>query len=624
MNIQDILRSAAAALSIVALGNPTIPSYNAQTQISNSRKQHYALQLQDTEQRLELKLDEILGVGTTFPQTNVCPKANSIAGCIEEASATNTEFTDDLHKAVRTTSSLDVSGESYSITDLKTIQHFLLGAYYAFADGGIPLNQKLERGLLNADKLNALSLPESTKQDLVNRVRALVAQVAVLDDIFQPIEADANAPVKVAEGIAARKATYDRLQHLGNGNGSKVHQLYARAAKMLSGAAPAQDEFALDHRVSTDLVGFYIQRNIVYNGLQKIFADIGIHIPDSTVPIYDSQSLKDLVGVLTIPSPMPIGAGFLPGKNNTTEDDNEALPSGNGLVDVLLAAGIPEEALATNQDLWEYLRTIENTGVISKNKTFYAADHNGHEWLVKLLTNKTAARMEAAASYYLGNHFDFIVPGKFQEPLEAGEGMYVVIQKSIRNQPLQDRGLNYWISSLALFHRQAKSILEEQGIVVPDISFRSVEEQQERYGQGRQNNDLRFNPQQWNDVLSYFQKSPHKTVIHHDPKSANIHGGFLLDYETIATGDAGIDLATQFARYSTPEEQWNQHLELYATLRGIKSILADEVRNLHQSTKEAMAYVIPREVIGSSLRTLTPATARENERLVHYLRSLSA
>ncbi len=282
----------------------------------------------------------------------------------------------------------------------------------------------------------------------------------------------------------------------------------------------------------------------------------------------------------------------------------------DSLVDKLVGAGIPEEAIYGNEGLWSYIREIERNDFVSANQTFFVTDNCGENWLLKSTKNKTKARIEAAANYHLSEHFDFIVPGNAPRPIEAN-GQYFTLQKFISDEVTVIRPLEYWLGSLAMFHRDAERILNDNGVEVQEIEFRSAEGEEERYSQGRRNNLLRFDRARLEDCIDYLRETDYKTFIHRDVKRTHLLGRHLIDLEQSGIGNPGIDLAMLFMEYRVPKEQWDKHLKTYLAIKGSP----DEFGQLQEGVEVAAYYMANKEVISSSLKPLSPTRIEQNHHL---------
>lgn len=295
----------------------------------------------------------------------------------------------------------------------------------------------------------------------------------------------------------------------------------------------------------------------------------------------------------------------------------------SSLVDKLAKQGIPEGLIDQHTELWEFMRTLKENDVVSQNRTFNVQDKDGQRWLLKINTNKTRARIEAAANYYLSPHFTFIVPGKSPEPVEANE-LYLTFQKDVSGELAIEQPLEYWIGAYALFHREAGTLLCTAGVSLADVSFRSADEQVERYLQGRHNNDFRLDTIRLRESIDYLQGIKRKTAIHGDGKPGNRLGKYLVDLELTGWGHPAIDLALLFAHYGIPQEEWGHHLIGYLMIKGVENSLTEELGELESGMKHAAYYQSAKEIIGSSLREIRTDTIRDNQQLACYARALAA
>jgi hypothetical protein len=291
-------------------------------------------------------------------------------------------------------------------------------------------------------------------------------------------------------------------------------------------------------------------------------------------------------------------------------------PNDNSLVDKLIDAGIPEEAIAGNEGLWDYLRNVEENEVVSANQNFHVADKDGQRWLLKITGDENKARMEAASNYYLGQHFDFIVPGMAPVPIEAN-GIYMTLQQEVPKTI--DRGVDYWMASFALFHREAEKILGEKGIFVSDKVLKSVDYLEEQFDESKGNHELTFRKAEIRDAIDYLMETDYKIMVHGDAKEGNRFGSYLVDLESCGRMHAGIDLAMVLMQSNIKKEDWDVHLRKYLEIKGTSGNFDQEFQELKEGTHYAALYMATKEVCGSSLRRLDKETRKDNEQLVYSL-----
>jgi hypothetical protein len=299
--------------------------------------------------------------------------------------------------------------------------------------------------------------------------------------------------------------------------------------------------------------------------------------------------------------------------------DNKFLKSADtSIEDKLYAAGLPEQVIEKAAEKWDSLSRIEHNGTVSYNDTFHITEKNGKRWFFKVTNNERNARMEAAANYYFSQHFDFIAPGGHPEPVEAN-GLYLTWQEEIPDAPKRELPISYWLGVMAMFHREAEKILLRQGTEVEDITFRSKEEEEEKFLRGSDKNGLKFDKERWADCTAYLAETQYKTLIHHDARRDNLYSSYLTDLEHCGRGHPGIDLAILFMQRGIPEEEWDRHLEVYLKLRGAGESFEEEMKHLKEGVQAAKYYGGAREIISSSLKELRERQIRLNRLVNKYL-----
>lgn len=287
------------------------------------------------------------------------------------------------------------------------------------------------------------------------------------------------------------------------------------------------------------------------------------------------------------------------------------------LLDHLSQAGLPDQVL---QEVSDYLSKVAANPSVSKNRTFHATTKSGEKVFLKVSQNRKTARLEAAANFYLSQRFNFIAPGMFSEPLEAN-GVYVNIQQDVTDKTSSVMSLEYWISSLALFHKESERILAEEGVELSDYvvgPFDKILEQQEQAkGQGTQRFSLDRTRLQ--EAFSYLESTSYKTAIHGDNKNLNRFGRYLIDLELMGKGSPAIDLSLLLMQYDVPKERWNDYLGMYLTAKGTTEY-DTEMRELKQGVEHASYYAAAREVISSSSKAqISRRTEKDNAQLISFV-----
>jgi hypothetical protein len=302
-------------------------------------------------------------------------------------------------------------------------------------------------------------------------------------------------------------------------------------------------------------------------------------------------------------------------KRRKEENDNK----NHSFVDSLISAGIPEEAIRGNEELWDFIQRTEKNKVVSEHQNFHIQNKEGDKCLLKISNNETRAQLEAIANYYLSPHFEFIIPGQAPQPIECN-GMYMTIQKEAED--VQPRSLDYWIASFAMFHREAERIFKEENIEIEEVTFRSAEEEIERYQRGKINNILNLkSKQKLEDAIAYLQETDYKFVVHNDAKPDNLFGPYLIDLELIGKGHPALDLSLLLVQYGVHKENYDVYLKQYLDIKGVKGSHEKELKELKEGMKHASYYKVVKEVIGSSLREVRPKTEKDNLGFVESLRA---
>jgi len=289
------------------------------------------------------------------------------------------------------------------------------------------------------------------------------------------------------------------------------------------------------------------------------------------------------------------------------------------LKDKLISLGIPERAIDLNQELLNYIGSIERNDIISSNRNFFVNDMRGQRWMLKFTTDKRRATMEAFVNYHLSGTFKFIPPSDMEEPLESN-GVYITKQKDLRGSIIIPKMVYDWLDCFADYHNRAASIFEENMIELPDAFIRSTEEELERYAQGRKISGFSIDSIKFNEAISFLEGSSDKAFIHNDAKTGNFYGDFIVDWELAGLGDPAIDIAMVLMNYNVPKDGYDHYLDHYIRQRGITVSLDSDLNSFKERIDSAIYFVAAREVIGSSRRPMTEEIRRNNERLIaNYL-----
>jgi thiamine kinase-like enzyme len=193
------------------------------------------------------------------------------------------------------------------------------------------------------------------------------------------------------------------------------------------------------------------------------------------------------------------------------------------------------------------------------------------------------------------------------------------MQKDVGTSAMHRMPVEYWLHALARLHNDAEKILEKNGVCIPPVCYRHVEEQEERFHQVRRMTDLKFDPKRLDEAICYLYESRLRTFIQGDTKDANLFGTHLLDWECSGKGHPATDLAMVFMQHGIPKEQWNDYLGKYLRARNVQSNFTQMQREFRKAMQYAATVVGYREIIGSSLRPTMPETIKDNQQLVFSL-----
>ncbi|MBI2112798.1 hypothetical protein HYT52_04645 [Candidatus Woesearchaeota archaeon] len=180
--------------------------------------------------------------------------------------------------------------------------------------------------------------------------------------------------------------------------------------------------------------------------------------------------------------------------------------------------------------------------------------------------------------------------------------------------------LSYWLTAVALFHKEAYSILQEVQVLhgfeiqsdIRDIDY--FKDLSLKLGRNRFYLDLG----RLQETIDFLLMDKDQTLSHGDIKLDNLWGKSLVDLDNLALRPVAIDLGGLFSSYRIPKELWGKHLEDYKALSGIGQM------PLERAVIEGVNYSVTKEVFGSSSRRVTPLIERRNAQLLAYRDSILA
>lgn len=296
----------------------------------------------------------------------------------------------------------------------------------------------------------------------------------------------------------------------------------------------------------------------------------------------------------------------------------------NSIEDFLTSKGIRDELIEGNRDVWDFVREIEYNEVVSFNQSYKVVDKDEKKWILKITTDEKKARMEAAANFYLSGKLSFIAPGLSPEPTEINS-FYLTLQEDIsdKKELLIDRTVDYWVQTLATFHREAGEILESKGIVVPDLEILDLDIMQFIYESSDKGHDLRFDKHEIKDSVDYLLSTKSNYLVHGDVKKDNRLGEMLIDLESCGKGNPAIDLALIFMQYNISGKEREKYLKDYLTIRGSVNY-ERELKELNEGINYAMIYSGCRECWGSHTRRITEQTKKDGSLIRKHILSIAA
>jgi hypothetical protein len=287
---------------------------------------------------------------------------------------------------------------------------------------------------------------------------------------------------------------------------------------------------------------------------------------------------------------------------------------GDRVRDYLHSKNIPEEAIESNPDFWDYVGEINQGIAGTRNRVFPFHGKDGGRWALRIFnpspTTQIRAKVQAAVDYYVAPHSEIIVPGMFPEPLEAN-GHYMTVQEWIPSEKQIPMPVRYWTHAFAHLSRDISRILADEGLSLPEVQLYSWEEQQERYREARHNFSGDFDSLRWRDARDYFTKSSYREPMQLDPRcglgleTPNLVGADMPDTESIAFVHPSIPFARLFLGMDLPYHRWRGELQRFVEVKGINPLfdsLDQEVDELIRGMQYAPAMAVHNEVIGTSRR----------------------
>ena len=182
--------------------------------------------------------------------------------------------------------------------------------------------------------------------------------------------------------------------------------------------------------------------------------------------------------------------------------------------------------------------------------------------------------------------------------------------------------LEYWISTIALFHEEAEKILRDNEVEIFTHVPKSVTYFENQFDKTRKVNGIKFNKSMLKDSIDYIVESDNSTLIHRDLHGDNLFGKYLVDLDTCEISNPGIDLAMLLMQYNVPTQHWNRWVEMYCEVREIDQRTEEgrkTVGEIYRGTIRAVPYIATKEILGSSENKMCQKTEERNAKFAQYL-----
>jgi hypothetical protein len=288
------------------------------------------------------------------------------------------------------------------------------------------------------------------------------------------------------------------------------------------------------------------------------------------------------------------------------------------LEDLLDSVGLTDEVIEARSDIWNYVSSLELNDVISRNESFRIEYEVGDRWLLKFNDDYQRAVIESAANFYLSGEFDFIAPGLRAEPVKIGS-MWATIQKDVSKKMQGSPGLDYWIYAVALFHRDAKKILEENGVRTSKSKLWGEDKIISYHDRGKKFHNLRLDLVRWDEDVAFFESAENLVVGHTDNKRANRVGLFMVDLESLAEVHPAIDIAPLLMDYEIPVENWVGFAIKYLHAAGFEGSFDQNIKGFMEGLDRARTFMATRTIVGSTIRGSSEKIDKVNANYTRYL-----
>lgn len=269
------------------------------------------------------------------------------------------------------------------------------------------------------------------------------------------------------------------------------------------------------------------------------------------------------------------------------------------LLEQLIQHGVAEVDAQIILKEFEDLADASPTKLKTKNVVYHINDRNGKRKILKFVTQKEEAEIEAKVNYYFSRHpmlAQYIPRSDLEQPIAVLVGdsvKYLTVQEEvIENAP---RSLGYWIKALARMHVYGSQIMNALGVTKQALGL-AREKDDERLEEG----SIVYEASVREDTIgAYLGKN--QTFIHRDFRRVNRRSGFALDWGHAGWGEALIDLSALLLDYELQagnpftESDYKNCINAYLNERnaslGVKNPTVKEVEvAYHEFTALGMVY----------------------------------
>lgn len=275
-------------------------------------------------------------------------------------------------------------------------------------------------------------------------------------------------------------------------------------------------------------------------------------------------------------------------------DSEEEYFNKNTIIEKLIEQGINEQDALLITSQFDDLQGAAPADIKSKNIVYHLTDNQGNKKVVKFVTDKKEAEVEALANYHFSKHpvlKNHVASSNMETPLEViinGNTKYMIVKEDITdkanknldkileqgNKEQHNQYLTYWMKTLAKIHVYGTQIMDNLDCQEKALSL-TKEKDEDRISLSGISIDKGLRKELVDKEIENGYE-----FIHQDIRKENRVGQYAIDWGHAGRGNGFLDIARVLSDYDvqkqTPltETDYKHFIKQY--LQEKKSILGKE------------------------------------------------